>query len=147
MGTAADILMTSSESHGTQWKVNASHMEKMRNRLLQNLVTQLGEDNVKANGPVDPSKRLPNTLSVGIRNVQSGELLRQIQTKVACSAGSACHSSGGALSPVLIAMGVPLEFAKGTLRLSVGPFTTEEEVDEAGEIILSEAMRQLHKND
>lgn len=143
MGTAADMFMNSSESHGTQWKENAFHMEELRNRLLQNLIAQLGQDNVKANGPADPLKRLPNTLSVGIRNVQSGELLRRIQTKVACSAGSACHSSGGALSPVLIAMGVPLEFAKGTLRLSVGPLTTEEDVDKAGDVIVFEARRQL----
>lgn len=145
MGKAADILMDSSERYGSQWKENAVHMEAMRNRLLQNLIDQLGEDNVKANGPLDPSKRLPNTLSVGIRDIQSGELLRSIQSKVACSAGSACHSSGGALSPVLVAMKVPLDFAKGTLRLSVGPLTTKEEIDKAADIIVSEARRQLQK--
>ena len=145
MGEAAKILTDSSDEYDSQWKENATHMEAMRNRLLRNLSNQLGEDNVKANGPVDPLKRLPNTLSVGIRGIQSGELLRSIQSKVACSAGSACHSSGSVLSPVLVAMKVPLDFAKGTLRLSVGPLTTEEEVDKAADIIASEARRQLQK--
>ena len=65
--------------------------------------------------------------------------------ELACSAGSACHSSGGGLSPVLCAMGVPEEFARGTLRLSVGPDTRQDDVDEASRIIINEVERQLKK--
>ena len=118
-------------------------MESMRKRLLQNLTLALGEEVVQANGPKESSKRLPNTLSVGLCNVQSGELLNSIQELVACSAGSACHSSGGKLSPVLEAMKVPAEYARGTLRLSVGPNTTQDDVDVASEIIVKEVKRQL----
>jgi len=55
---------------------------------------------------------------------RSGELLKRIQTHAACSAGSACHASGETLSPILMAMKVPIEFALGTLLISDGPGTT-----------------------
>ena len=51
--------------------------------------------------------------------------------------------AGIALSPVLSAMGVPIDYARGTLRLSVGPSTTEEEVERAVQVIAEEARRQL----
>lgn len=143
LGTAADILTAKTKYRQIAWKKNASRMESMRKRLLQNLTSVLGESIVRPNGPEDSSKRLPNTLSVGLRDVQSGELLKAIQMSVACSAGSACHSSGGKLSPVLEAMEVPLNFARGTLRLSVGPDTTQDDVDLASKIIVKEVKRQL----
>jgi len=148
LGAAASLLTSKPRtlSRGNlQWKENASKMVTLRGRLLQNLTKALGKDIVRANGPKDPSKRLPNTLSVGLKNVHSGELLKNIQMSVACSAGSACHSSGGKLSAVLEAMHVPLEYARGTLRLSVGPNTTTEEVDTASNIIIEEVKRQLEK--
>lgn len=75
---------------------NQAHMEHMRSRLLSNLVHHLGgEDAGKPNGPTDPALRLPNTLSVGLRGVHSGQLLANISSKVAASAGAACHSSSG----------------------------------------------------
>mmetsp|Transcript_6775 Transcript_6775/g.9762 ORF Transcript_6775/g.9762 Transcript_6775/m.9762 type:complete len:546 (-) Transcript_6775:62-1699(-) len=126
-----------------RWKLNAIHMERMRSRLLQQLKEYIGNDVVRPNGPKDPTKRLPNTLSVGLCNIQSGELLKRIQDRVACSAGSACHASGGKLSSVLVAMNVPIQYAAGTLRLSVGPSTTCQEIDEAALIIANEAKRQL----
>jgi len=104
----------------------------------------LGEDNVRPNGPHDPQYRLPNTLSVGLKNVQSGLLLSNISNEVAASASAACHSGGsGSISAVLQAMKVPTEFAMGTLRLSVGPTTTSDDIDRAAAIIAKEAKQQL----
>jgi cysteine desulfurase len=54
---------------------------------------------------------------------------------VAASAGSACHSGGVTISSVLQAMHVPLDYAMGTLRFSVGRFTTAEEIDRSLEEI------------
>jgi cysteine desulfurase len=137
MGQAADIVQS-------EWETNAVHMEEMRERLLKNLTNELGDDAVRSNGPIDSTLRLPNTLSVGLRGVQSGNLLANIGDKVAASAGAACHSSGaGGISSVLMAMDVPEEFARGTLRLSVGPTTSAEDVDKAAAIIASEAKKQL----
>mmetsp|Transcript_16362 Transcript_16362/g.37925 ORF Transcript_16362/g.37925 Transcript_16362/m.37925 type:complete len:469 (+) Transcript_16362:70-1476(+) len=83
-----------------------------------------------------PEERLPNTLSVSFRGILAPQLMARIQGQIACSAGAACHSHDDArVSHVLAAMGVPLDYARGTLRLSVGKSTTAEEVDEAAKLI------------
>ncbi len=60
---------------------------------------------------------------------------------VYASAGAACHSDHVEVSSVLEAMQVPLEYAMGTLRFSVGRYTTEQEIDRALEEI-TRAVRQ-----
>ncbi|GFH49830.1 hypothetical protein CTEN210_06306 [Chaetoceros tenuissimus] len=142
LGTAADI-MTEQKDGNFQWQVNARHMEEMRKRLHRNLVAGLGADIVRENGPCLYSDRLPNTLSVGLKGINSGDLLLNIGQQVACAAGSACHASGGGVSAILKAMSVPMEYARGTLRLSLGPTTSREDIDKASEIIIDEAKRQL----
>ena len=121
---------------------NAAHTEELRGRLLDNLERRLGAARVRANGPGDPCQRLPNTLSVGLDGIRSSDLLSSVGHVVAASAGAACHSSGGSISSVLVAMEVPESFARGTLRLSVGPGTTLGDVDEASEIIARAALSQ-----
>jgi len=155
MGRAAEMLLEKKQSPLHQsdnvdgWEYNSLHMEAMRKRLLLNLILGLENgslDFVRTNGPSDPKQRLPNTLSVGLKGIRSGALLAKIGNIVACSAGSACHSSSSqtmSYSSILKAMNVPPEYAIGTLRLSVGPDTTEEEVDFAGDVIVEEAKKQL----
>jgi cysteine desulfurase len=133
-GVAAELAQEHLEA-------NKQHMEAMRGRLLKNLQAQLGEENVRANGPEDPALRLPNTLSVGIRRIHSGDLLADIGHLVAASAGATCHSAAG-VSSVLRAMKVPEAFARGTLRLSLGPKTKPEEIDRAAKIISDAVKRQ-----
>lgn len=122
---------------------NSKHMEAMRSQLLKELESNLSAAGieVKANGPTDPSKRLPNTLSVGLKDIHSGDLLAEIADRVAASAGATCHSAAG-ISGVLRAMKVPVEFARGTLRLSVGPKTTSEEITLAAKLIADAAIEQ-----
>lgn len=136
MGKAVSLLS------GGKWQSIASHTELLRDKLLSNLIERLGADNVHVNGPNDAKKQLPNTLSVGLRNVRSGDLLQRVQQYVAASAGSACHSAGGGVSPVLLAMKVPKDFASGTIRLSVGRDTTLDDVNEAAAIISREVKKQ-----
>jgi cysteine desulfurase len=133
-GVAADLACK-------DWKRNAPYMERMRQLLLSQLQVALGESNVRANGPTDPTLRLPNTLSVGFKHVHSGDLLGDIGHQVAASAGATCHSAG-AVSSVLRAMQVPEDFARGTLRLSLGPSTTEEDIRRAAAIIAVGVQRQ-----
>jgi cysteine desulfurase len=78
---------------------------------------------------------LPNTLNLSFRNIQANVLLEQIQEQVAASAGAACHADQVSVSAVLKAMDVPLEWAKGTIRFSVGRMTTGKEIDRAVKII------------
>lgn len=123
---------------------NATHMKAMRYLLLQTLQNELGAEAVQPNGPQDPSRRLPNTLSVGLRGVHSGKLIQTIGDRVAASAGATCHSTEDApVSGVLRAMGVPIEYARGTLRLSLGPGTTARDVTTAASIIADAAKKQL----
>lgn len=76
-------------------------------------------------------ERLPNTLSIGFPGRSSAELMAACPDLL-CSAGAACHGSGGGrLSAVLSAMGVELSAGLGTLRLSLGRFSTAEDVDRA----------------
>ncbi|KAL7512979.1 hypothetical protein ACHAXN_011217 [Cyclotella atomus] len=134
------------------WQCNARRMEQMRDRLLKNLTCGLENHTVvRANGPSCATNRLPNTLSVGLRGIQSGMLLSRIGNVVACSAGSACHSSssssGCSYSSILKTMEVPPEYAVGTLRLSVGPDTTSEDIDRAASIIVEEVRRHKRFKD
>ena len=75
-----------------------------------------------------PFERLCNTLSVSFQGVNAGELLEIIGDDVAASAGAACHGNQVQVSHVLAAMGVEPEVALGTVRFSVGRFSTESEI-------------------
>jgi cysteine desulfurase len=84
-----------------------------------------------------PDHRLPNTSSVAFPGVDAGALLESLAEEVAASAGAACHAGAATVSHVLQAMGVAPEIASATVRLSVGRFTTTDEVDRAAGLILS----------
>ncbi len=103
---------------------DARHMKTMRD-LLHAGIEQAVHD-VRLNG--HPEKRLPNTLSLSFQGVEAGRLLEEIGLDVAASAGAACHSGEVTISHVLTAMGVPEEWAKGTIRLSTGRTTAREDV-------------------
>ncbi len=102
------------------------HMRELRD-LLQ---TGIGERfaGVRING--HPEKRLPNTLSASFRGKEANTMLAAME-RVCASAGAACHSDRVEVSSVLEAMAVPMEYAMGTLRFSIGRFTTAEEIDAA----------------
>ena len=104
----------------------ARHMGEMRDRLERGLL-ESGRD-VRVNG--HPQQRLPNTASVSFRGLEADRILSALPT-VAASAGAACHSDQVEVSHVLAAMQVPMEYAMGTIRFSVGRYTTTEEIDRA----------------
>lgn len=102
-------------------------LHALRERLWERLRAGLGEK-VVLNG--HPEQRLPNTLNVNFVGHVGAELLAKVP-EVAASTGSACHEGQIAQSPVLCAMGVPPSLGQGAVRLSVGRFTTEDEIDRA----------------
>lgn len=120
-----------------------SHMLAMRDRLEERLKEELGPKakRMRLNGPREA--RLPNTLSVSFHRVEANTLLSEVSHKVAASAGAACHSDEVHVSHVLEAMGVPQDWAMGTLRLTVGRDTTPAEVDEAASVIAAAAARLM----
>jgi cysteine desulfurase len=101
-------------------------MRALRDRLEERLVAAFPEARVNGH----PNQRLPNTLSVSFPGTTADALLNAMP-EVAASAGAACHSDQVRVSHVLEAMGVPMEAAKGTVRLSVGRFTRDKDIDRA----------------
>ena len=81
------------------------------------------------------AERLPNTLSLNLPRVSGAEVLARIP-EVCASTGSACHSGTTNLSASLRAIGLSQEQARGTVRLSVGWYTSEEDIDRAASNIL-----------
>ena len=106
------------------------HMQTMRDRLEAGIWERF--EQIRING--HPEKRLPNTLSAGFRGMEANVILDELQG-VYASAGAACHSDHVEVSSVLEAMQVPMEYAMGTLRFSVGRYTTEQEIDRSLEEI------------
>jgi cysteine desulfurase len=114
--------------------------ERLRS-LRDRLHHRLG-DGVTLNG--HPVHRLPNTLNVSFRGCFGPTLLASIP-RLAASVGSACHETKPGEeakfkpSPVLTALGAAEDVCRGAVRLSVGRWTTEADVDEAGELLATAA--------
>lgn len=106
---------------------NMAQMQFLRDRLHESLRRQLTD--VRLNGHSE--RRLPNTASISFKGLEANRILEEIGGVVAASAGAACHSDLVEISHVLQALKVPLEWAKGTVRFSVGKMTTGEDIDEA----------------
>ncbi|WZO98511.1 cysteine desulfurase family protein [Isosphaeraceae bacterium EP7] len=105
---------------------------RLRDRLEAGLVELLGPAMAIRNGPRDNRLRLPQTLNVGFPGLDGESLLMQLDLAgVAASLGSACASGSLRPSPVLVAMGVPTDRLKSSVRFSLGATTTEGEVDDA----------------
>ena len=134
-------LGQATEIAGRDLERNMAHMRTMRDRLWAGLTRELDTPGLlRLNG--HPDERLPNTLSVGFRSIEANTLLAEIGEQVAASAGAACHADQVDVSTVLQAMQVPLEYAMGTVRFSVGRMTTAEEIDRAVEVVAA-AVRRL----
>lgn len=115
----------------------ADRLRSLRDRLWQRLRPLGG---LLRNGPADAG--LPGLLNISIEGVEGESLVADVEAGVACSTGSACSSAQREPSYVLRALGRPAHLAESSLRLSVGRFTTEAEVDRAAEVIAS-AVRRL----
>jgi cysteine desulfurase len=111
------------------------HLRLLRDRLQKQLIA--GWPELVING--HPDRRLPNTLSASFPGLEAGAILGRMAGKVAASSGAACHADGVNISAVLGAMKIPLTTAMGTLRLSVGRFTTADQIDLATAAILTAA--------
>jgi cysteine desulfurase len=82
-----------------------------------------------------PAPRLPNTLNISKTGLDGEEILRRTP-EIAASTGAACHAGRTEPSSVLLAMGVPREQALGALRLSLGRWTTDRDIDQAADALV-----------
>lgn len=114
----------------------------LRDKLIKGILESIPD--VQLNG--HPTIRLPGNVNVSVRYVEGEALLMRLDLAgVAASSGSACTSGSLDPSHVLLAIGLPHEIAHGSLRLSLGNDTTEEEVDYVLEKLpgIVEALRAM----
>jgi len=125
LGRAAVLAMKSLDA-------SQERLLMLRDRLWNELLQGVG-DGLLLHGKNSP--RLPNTLSVSFPGVSAQEMLERIP-ELCASTGSACHSEVAAISPTLDAMGVTTDQARGTMRLSLGWYTSEEEIARAVSLLI-----------
>jgi cysteine desulfurase len=116
--------------HGrrSQW---SAQMQALRDRFESAIRTAFPQAIV--NGIAVP--RLPNTSNIAFVGHDRQALLMAFDLAgICCSTGSACASGSSEPSPTLLAMQLPREVVNASLRFSIGPNTTEEEIDNAVEI-------------
>ena len=99
---------------------------------LQKLIEELMHEDVQLNGHI--TERLPNTLNISVDGVVGEEVLAATP-EIASSTGSACHEGSTDPSPVLIAMGLSRERALGAMRLTLGRWSTEQEIEKAARLL------------
>ncbi|MBI9017018.1 MAG: IscS subfamily cysteine desulfurase [Phycisphaerae bacterium] len=114
----------------------SARLKKLSDKLIDEILGTI--EFAKLNG--DRQHRLPNVVNLGFAYVE-GETLMMFMPELAVSSGSACTSATLGASYVLQAMGVKDDEIHGSLRFSIGRFTTEEEIDFAVECI----EKSVHK--
>ena len=117
-----------------------ARVAELRDRLLAGLVRLGGVD---VNGGL--RCRLPGNLNVTIRGVDAEALVLRVRPQLSIATGSACTAQSLEPSHVLLALGLSREEAESAVRISLGRFTTEAEVDLAVDILADavEALRRV----
>lgn len=103
--------------------LNNKHIIKIHDLLLQQL---LAMPQATLNGC--PTNRVPHNINITFNNVAGKELFANLNHKLALASGSACNAHELAISHVLAAIGLSRAEANATLRLSIGNYTSEEDV-------------------
>jgi cysteine desulfurase len=121
VGLAAAVAVRSREM-----EPEAARLSALRDRLWEGIRGRVPES--RLNG--EKVARLPGTANVVFRRVESESIVLGLDLKgVAVSAGSACTSGNVEPSYVLVAMGIPVDWAMGAVRFSLGRSTTAEDID------------------
>lgn len=119
LGKAIELAVDNLPEHNKR-------LTQLRDKLINGL---LQIPHTRLNGP-NGEKRLPGNVNVCFRFIEGESVLLMLDAMGICaSSGSACTSGSLDPSHVLLAIGLPHEIAHGSLRLSIGDGTTEEEVD------------------
>jgi len=119
LGKAIELAYENIDEHNEK-------LTKLRKRLIKGIFDNI--DYVRLNG--DEEKRLPGNANFCFRFIEGESILLSLDMEgIAGSSGSACTSGSLDPSHVLLAIGLPHEIAHGSLRLTLGDFNTEEDVN------------------
>jgi cysteine desulfurase len=111
---------------GAKMQSEMKFQSALRDRLIKDIPALIPQ--VRLNG--HPSKRLPNNVNFSIKFIEGESMLLSLDMYgIACSTGSACTSSSLEPSHVLLAIGLDHETAHGSLRITIGRWTTESDID------------------
>ena len=141
LGKAIELAYENIDEHNAK-------LEKLRDKLIKKVMDNISY--VRLNG--HPTNRLPGNTNFCFRFIEGESLLLSLDMEgIAGSSGSACTSGSLDPSHVLLAIGLPHEIAHGSLRLSLGDFNTEEEIDYVVEKLVAivdrlRAMSPLYEN-
>ena len=120
------------ELAGQEINEEAECLTRLRNKLITGLLERI--DHIHLNG--HPVKRLPNNVNISVDFVEGESMLLNLDLAGICaSTGSACSSGSVEPSHVLLAMGLPQIQAHGSLRFTLGKWTTDEETNRVLEIL------------
>jgi cysteine desulfurase len=110
----------------------AERLTYLRDKLIKGLLERI--DHTRLNG--HPINRLPNNVNVSVDFVEGESMLLNLDLEGICaSTGSACSSASLEPSHVLLAMGLSPELAHGSLRFSLGKWTTEDEIERVLDVL------------
>lgn len=130
------------EVRAREMQPEAVRLTSLRDQLWAGVASRVPE--VRLNG--HPTRRLPGTVSMSFKHVESESIVLGLDLKgVAVSAGSACTSGNVEPSYVLVAMGVPVDWAMGAVRFTLGRRTTAEDIEYVLEVLppLVQRLRSL----
>ena len=121
-------------------KNNASdRVAELRNRMVDKLLTIGG---AHLNGPSIHNNRLPNNISLTIDGISGNGLMTMADLMgVIIGVGSACQSHEPTPSKALLAIGLTSKQALSTVRITLDEFNTEEEINEASDVIIKLVRR------
>jgi len=110
----------------------AEQLTQLRDKFIHGILERI--DHTRLNG--HPVKRLPNNVNISVDFVEGESMVLNLDLEGICaSTGSACSSASLEPSHVLLAMGLSHEQAHGSLRLTLGKWTTEEEIGRVLEVL------------
>ena len=123
----------------TSMDKETARLTLLRSRMIDGILGNIKDCSLNGH----PTSRLPNNVNVSIKYVEGESLLLACDMRgIACSTGPACSSSSLEPSHVLLAIGLPHETAHGSLRFTLGRYTSREDVEYVIEV-LPEIVRKL----
>ncbi len=122
-----------------EMEADESAIAQKRDRLQALLQQEIPDLIINGN----TNSRLAGNLHISIPEIPNSAVVARIHDQLAISTGAACSSGVETPSHVLRAMKLPEEWIEGALRIGLGKFTTDEEIDQSAKI-LSNAIKNIH---